>query len=188
MTIPLATRMVWLATGLILAARSLIGLAHPAYIDPVTTLDWAAVWSFSLGWILLALSILFIARLAPTREVSLVSTIVAIGALAAGAANAVEDGLGQRAWGTVYIIGSLTGWFGLLALAVVVARAGLRRLAFAVVTIFLGFALGSTGNVLAIIGASLAIGALGGLAVFPAWFATPDIALTTGSLEPTSDG
>lgn len=36
-------RLVWLATGLLWAARSLVGFANPDYSDPVTALDWIAI-------------------------------------------------------------------------------------------------------------------------------------------------
>jgi hypothetical protein len=174
-----AARVTWLLTGLVWAARSLIGLAHPAYRDPVTTLDHVAVWSFSLGWILLAASVLFIGRLAPTREVLIVSAIVAAGAVAAGIANGIEDGFGQRAWGTVYVIGSLTGFIGLLALVTVIARAGVPRLALAVAGMLLGLSLSGTENVLAVAAAVMLLLVFGALAASPEWFRSGQAATAT---------
>lgn len=38
------SRAIWLATGIAWAVRSLMGLADPDYVDPVTALDWSSVW------------------------------------------------------------------------------------------------------------------------------------------------
>ena len=50
------SRIVWLVTGATWAARSLLERADPDYWDPVTTLDWSAVWTFSAALLLLAAS------------------------------------------------------------------------------------------------------------------------------------
>jgi hypothetical protein len=165
-----AARVTWFLTGLVWAARSLIGLAHPDYWNAVTTLDYTAVWSSSLAWILLGLSVAFIGRLVATRVVLRIATVVAIGAMVAGVANGIEDGLGHRQWGTVYVIGSLTGFLGLLVLAAVIARAGLPRLAVAVVAMFLGIALTATENVFAVAAAVIVLLVFGALAASPEWF------------------
>jgi hypothetical protein len=169
---PLAARIVWLATGLTWAARSLVSLAEPDYWGPVTTLDYVAVWSFSLGWFLLAASVLWIGRIVPTRPILVASLVVAIGCAAAGIANGIEDGLGLKAWGTVYVAGSLVGLVGLLALAATVGRTGLHRLAVGLLLAFVAFPMGAYASVLAVAAAALVLGVYGSLAVVPGWWMT----------------
>lgn len=135
------SRAIWLVTGCAWAARSLLGFSQPNFTDPVTALDWLAVWSFTACWLLLAPSVILLARLTASRQVIAIACVVAVGALGAGVANAVEDGLGAKAWGNLYIVGSLTAWFGLLALAFVTNRAGHARLAKLCLALFVGFLL-----------------------------------------------
>ena len=136
-----ASRAVWLVTGSAWAARSLLGFTQPNFTSPVTALDWLAVWLFTACWLLLAPSVILLARLAASRQVMAIAGVVAVAALCAGVANAVEDGLGAKAWGTLYIVGSLTGWFGLLALAFATNRVGHARLAKLCLALFVGFLL-----------------------------------------------
>lgn len=157
-------RAVWLGTGLAWAGRSLLEFAHPEYWNPVTTLDWLAVWSFSACLLLLAPSLVWLGAVTESRPVITVAVVVAIAAVAAGVANAVEDGLGIKALGTVYVLGAMTVAFGLLALAAVVYRAGYRRLAGVVVVLFVGGVAFVAG------GGLLVLGTLGALAVTPMWF------------------
>ena len=137
----LLSRVVWLLTGLAWATRSAMEFASPDYSDPVTVLDWASIWVYSVAWLLLAPSVLLIARLAPTRSVVVVSLIASIGAIIAGSANAVEDGLGVSSMGTWYVIGFMTGWLALPVLAVALARAHRVRLAGLVLAVFGGILL-----------------------------------------------
>jgi hypothetical protein len=138
---PRAARIVWLVTGLVWAGRSLLELAGPDYWDPVTPLDHLAVYSFSAAWMLLAVSVLVLGRLVPRRGVVLTTTVVAVAAFLAGTANAIEDGLGLKTWGALYVVGSLTAWLGLLPLAYLLWRGGPTRLAIAPTLTFLGFAM-----------------------------------------------
>ena len=150
---------VWLLTGAAWAFRSLLELARPAYRDPVSLLDWTAVWSFSACWLLLGTSILLVGRLVPGRAVLIVAVVVALGGLVAGIANGIEDGLGIRAWGTVYVAGSLTALFGVGLLAAAVGAVGARTLAAWCVVLMFGlflFVVGGGVIVLAVF-AALAI-------------------------------
>jgi len=63
----MGSRTVWPVTGSIwaLRLRSLLELANPDYWDPVTALDWSAVWTFSAGGGLIILGALGIVALAP---------------------------------------------------------------------------------------------------------------------------
>jgi hypothetical protein len=160
-------RAVWLVTGLAWAGESLLQFAHPQYWDPLTTLDWLAVWSFSASWLLLAATTILLGRLTGTPQVLAVATVVAIGAVAAGVANAFEDGLGIKSLGTIYVLGSLTAAFGLLALAATIHSSGFTRLARLTLVLFLGAAAVMAG------GGLIVLGVLGALAVSPAWFIRP---------------
>jgi hypothetical protein len=117
-------------TGAAWAFRSLLEFASPQYYEPVTPLDWLAVLSYSVAFFLLAGSVTVLARLAPrTRFVRTAAAATVIGAVLAGAANLVEDGLDVQALGAAYVTGALLTLAGLLALAAALAVAGRRRLA-----------------------------------------------------------
>lgn len=164
----LLSRLVWVLTGLAWATRSAMEFASPDYWDPVTALDWASIWVYSIAWLLLAPSVLLIARLVATRSVVLVAVIASIGAVMAGSANAVEDGLGVSSMGTWYVIGFMTGWLALPVLAVTLARAHRVRLAGLVLAIFGGILLFNLG------GGLIVLGALGSLAIVPDWWTWRD--------------
>ena len=121
-------RLAWLVAGGLWAARSLIGFQNPEYWNPVTTLDFVSIWLFSACF--LALAMFLIARLAPVRAVYAIAAVVALTAVGAGIANGAEDGLDVRWAGTLYVLGSLTTFFGTLALGIaleVEQNAGGRR-------------------------------------------------------------
>jgi hypothetical protein len=157
-------RVVWLLTGLLWAATSLLGFAHPDYWDPVTPLDWSAVWLYSAAWLAVAPAVLLLGRLAASRQVMIVATVVAIGALVAGGSNAAEDGFGVSSMGTFYVLGFMTGGLALLPLATTFQRAGHSRLAGLSIALFVGVLLFTLG------GGLIILVALGSLAVAPQWF------------------
>jgi hypothetical protein len=142
----LAVRLTWLVTGLACAVSSLIQLAGPRYWDATTTLDYLAVYSYTAAWLSLAASVLLLGRVVGRRDVIVVSAVVAIAAVATGVANLIEDGLGIKTWGTVYVIGALATWLGLLPLAFLVWRDGPRGLSVAPALTFIGFAFVSVGG------------------------------------------
>ncbi len=160
-------RWIWLLTGVAWGSRALIGLAQPQYTDPVALLDWAAVWSYSLAWLLLAPSVLLLAQLTSARSAIVISLVCAGAAVVAGIANGLEDGLGFRQFGIPYVAGVLVAGFGLLALAAACARAGWSRLAALCVGLFVGILFISFG------GGLIVLGCLAAIALVPAWFVRP---------------
>jgi hypothetical protein len=141
---------VYLATGLVWTGRSLLEIvAHPDYWEPVTIIDWVAVWSYSLAFGLLALALPLLARDARAgRLVMFTSLTVGVAAALAAVGNVVEDAFEVAGASTVYVIGALGTLIGLLvfAAALLIARrpkaallAGLIAVGIATMTIGLGF-------------------------------------------------
>jgi hypothetical protein len=157
-------RIIWLATGLAWASRSLLSFADPAYVDPVTALDWAAVWLYSMAWLLTAASVLLIAHLVPTPGVRGSAGLVATASIVAGIANGLEDGLGWASTSSLYIVGVLAAWLGLIPFVVTLAQGHAARLAGVGVVMLVGIPLIDTG------GSVVVLVALGALAIRPAWF------------------
>jgi len=158
------SRIVWLVTGAAWATRSLLEFAHPDYWDPVTALDWSAVWLYSAAWLLMAPSVPLLGRLASSRRVMTVAAVIAIGALLAGGANAIEDGFGVKSLGTLYVVGFMTACLALLPLAATFRQARYSRLAGLSVGLFVGVMLFNVG------GGLIILVALGSIAVAPRWF------------------
>jgi hypothetical protein len=173
-------RVIWLATGIAWACRSLMSLADPDYLDPMTALDWGSVWLYSVAWLLMAPSVLLMGRLVPTRPILGCAAIVAIGAVLAGTANALEDGFGMGSLGTAYVVGVLLAWLGFVPLAVAFGLARALRLAGLCVVLVVAIPLINTG------GSILVLIALGALAMRPAWFATPGPTPARPAVSPPS--
>ena len=153
---------VYLALGLVWTGRSLLAvIADPQYYDPVTTIDWIAVWTYSLGFVLIAAAVPLLAREARAgRTLYAIAWIVAAGALLAAFANGMEDGVGIESWGSIYVVGSLTMLFGLIAVGAVLWRRQRPTHALVVVLWLAGFALHSAGlGVLVLVGSIVAINA-----------------------------
>jgi hypothetical protein len=155
----------WLLAGVLWAARTLIALAAPVYYDPVTALDWAAVWLTSAQWPMLGLSVILLGRLTASTPVRAVSILVALGAVLVGGGNANEDGFGVPIGGAFYIVGFFMTWLGLLPLAATLWRARYRRLAGLSLALLLAILLINVG------GGFVILGGLGALAAAPTWFA-----------------
>jgi hypothetical protein len=137
---------VYVLTGLVWTGRSVLEvLAHPDYWDPVTSLDWLAIWSYSLAFALLALTIPLLARDSRAgRLVDVTAVAVSLAAVLASVANVVEDAFAVTGASTLYVIGALGTLVGLVALC-----AGLwlgRRRASALVVLLI--LVGMTGMVL----------------------------------------
>lgn len=162
------SRMIWLLTGGAWAGGSLIAFADPDYWDPVTALDWSAVWLYSAALLLFAPSVLLLGRLASSRPVTTVAMVASIGALVAGLANALEDGFGVKALGTFYVVGFLTAGLAMLPLAATFRQARCSRLAALSVLLFFGVLTFTVG------GGLLILGGFGALAIAPSWFARPE--------------
>lgn len=173
----LAARLLWLATGCVWATRSLLEFAGPDYREPVTALDWTAVWAFSIALILLAPSVILLGRLAPSSKVTIAAVVVAAGALVAGLANGIEDGFGVEAGGVVYVVGFVVAWLGLAVLAVMFGIDGRARLVLLAAALVVGIALFTVG------GGLIVLAAFGSLAVAPGWFQA-----VAAAPEPTSGG
>jgi hypothetical protein len=150
----------YLALGLVVTFGSLLHLVgDPQYWDAVTTIDYMAVWSWSLGFVSLAIAVPLLVHGAQVgRPASTASWVVAAGSTAAAIANALEDGFALKALGTLYVVGSVTVLVAMLALIIMLARAGRPRTATVIGLWFGGLALNTTGlGVVALVGSVLAI-------------------------------
>jgi len=127
--LPIHARALWFAAGVTWAVRSLMVFAHPAYTDPVSPLDWFAVWSFSVAFLLIGLAIVTSPALTPTRASRRTALVVALAAAVAGIANALEDGLGVEKMFTVFAISALIALYGPFLVAVIIAIGQRYRLA-----------------------------------------------------------
>lgn len=172
---PVTTRLAWLLAGLAWAGRSLLEFARPDYYEPVTLGDWLAVASFSMAWLLSAIAVLLLSREVGYRVVRILGWVFAIAAIVTGLANAVEDALGQSWGGMPYVVGFFIAWLTLVPLAVVIWRAGSRRMAILPVALFASIALFNSGGGLIILAVAMAF------AVAPHWFRSGESAdMTTG--------
>lgn len=142
----------------------MIDFTDANYLEPTTTLDWIALWSWSTASVSLGVSVLLLARLAPSRLVMGVAIVIAAGGLVAGVANALEDGYGMTEMGIFYIIGFAALWLGLLGLAMSFLQSGSARLAALSVALFVGVTLFPVG------GAFVILLALCAVTVAPPWF------------------
>lgn len=153
---------VYLALGLVWTGRSLLAvIADPQYYDPVTTIDWIAVWTSSLGFVLFAAAVPLLAREAHAgRMLPGIAWIVAAGALLAALANGMEDGVGIESWGSLYVVGSLTTVFGLIGAGAVLWSRQRPTHALVVVLWLAGLVMHSAGfGVLVLVGSIIAINA-----------------------------
>lgn len=168
----MTTRAAWLLAGIAWAVRSLLELARPTYYDPVSLLDWAAVISFSLAWLLSALAVLPLCRDVGTRPVRAIGLVFAIAAVVAGVANLAEDALGQSWGGVPYIVGFLVAWLSLIPLAVSSWVSRARRAALLPVALFGAIALFNAGGGLLILVVAAAFNVAG------PWFLRPSTVTT----------
>ncbi len=107
-------------------------LVHPDYWDPVTAADFFAVYAYSAAWLLTAAALLTlreVARQALARSSSAI-LVVAAACAVAGVANGVEDGLGLKGFGLLYVIGVLVSGFGMFVIAAMFWPSPARRLTF----------------------------------------------------------
>lgn len=111
-----------MGTGAVWAARIWIMTMDPTYWSPASTLDYAAVALYSAGLITLAMC-MWRLRVVHTPAVSRGGAAAALGLGTAGIANLVEDGLGLKPFGAVYVAGVLIGTFALIPLGIGLARA-----------------------------------------------------------------
>jgi hypothetical protein len=131
---------VYVLTGLVWTGRSLLEvLAHPDYWVPVTSLDWLAIWSFSLAFALLALAVPLLARDSRSgRSVDVAAVAVSLAAALASVANVVEDAFAVTGASTFYVIGALGTLVGLIALCAGLWSGSRRASALVVLLILVG--------------------------------------------------
>lgn len=148
-----------LAVGLTWAFRSILKLAQPNYVEPVSGLDWIAVVSFSVALALLAAAAWLIAELSGrTRSVVAAAALVAIGSVVAAVANLIEDGLGLKAFGEVFAYGLFGVLAGMMGLVVTLALGRRYLLAALSVATFAGLIMsGEAGGGLLILAAWLVV-------------------------------
>ncbi|MEX0749742.1 MAG: hypothetical protein WD359_02955, partial [Dehalococcoidia bacterium] len=109
-------------------------------------LDWSAVFGYSAAWILTAPSVLAIGRIAGGRTVMIVAWVAAAAAVVVGLVNAIADGLGMDALGTIYVVSFLLALMALIPLAATVFRAKLKRVAGLCVALIIGIGLFPVGG------------------------------------------
>ena len=128
-----------LIAGGAVAVRSAIGLQDPGYWNPVTPLDYAAVWWHSaalLGSAGVAWLVAWLAR--PDRRSAVAAALGGASLVVAAVANGFEDGLGLKVLGSVYVLGNIVGGFAMIGLVATLAALGARPLALVALAAFLG--------------------------------------------------
>jgi hypothetical protein len=149
----------YLATGLAWTGVSLLEIvAHPHYWEPVTIVDWIAVWTYTLAFVLTALTVPLIARDARAgRAVGVVAAIAGGAAALAAIGNVFEDAFDQSAWSKAYVAGALGTLLAMVGLAALLALRHRPRSALAVALILVGLAVQSAGlGWVALVGGAIA--------------------------------
>lgn len=136
------TSILFVAMGATWTIRSLQEVVtHPGYWNPQTVGDWFAVWSYSLALMLLAPSVVLLARSARAgRPVEILGWVVAGAALLDAVGNTVEDAIGISTFSTMYVVGAFGLLIGLIGLAL--ALTAQRRLRHGAVAILWAVGLG----------------------------------------------
>ena len=118
--------------GIAFAVRGVIALGDPDFWNAVSAFDYAAVWTHSLALLLIAPALIILVHQARAgRAAIVVASIMAAGAVLCAVANGIEDGLHRKDFGTLYVLGAIPFYYGMLVLAVLLGL-GTRK-AFAVV-------------------------------------------------------
>lgn len=120
-------------TGVTWAVSSIQAiLFHPDYWDPITAADFFAVYAYSAAWLLTAASLLALREVARPALAGSSSTILIVATACAvtGIANGVEDGLGLKGFGPLYVIGVVISGFGMFVIAAMFWPSPARRLTF----------------------------------------------------------
>jgi hypothetical protein len=143
-------------TGVTWTIRSLQAvLFDPEYWDPVTSADYFAVYSYSAAFLLTSASLLILREtVRPAPDLSAAILVVAGACVVTGVANAIEDALGLRGFGSLYVIGILVAGLGTFVIAAMLRATPARALTFVP-------ALGGLAMVLMTVG--------GGVLGLPAW-------------------
>ncbi|MEO8461772.1 MAG: hypothetical protein ABI555_01050 [Chloroflexota bacterium] len=157
----IGTRATWALAGIAWAVSGLLFFSDADIWDPTRLVDFAAIWAYSVAWVLLAPAVILLARIGTSRARA-VAAVCATGCLATGIANGVEDGLGVAWAGTIYVVGFFVGMLALLRLATTLWQTGFRRLAAIVVALFLGIFSLKFGGGFLLFGAMAALAAVPG--------------------------
>ena len=157
---------VWIACGIAWAFRSVLELYAPEYYDPVSTIDYAAVFGYTAALILSGPAVLLLARLARSTPTLIAATTVAIAAIVAGVANTLEDALdvGWMTW--VYLGAILALVAASIALTVTLAVERRFRLAAVLAVLTIGICTAFT----VLLGGLLILGAFVAVSAKPTWF------------------
>lgn len=113
-----------LAAGLAWLVRAIIGVYQPDYWSPRTPLDYAAVVGTSAALILTAVGVwgFYLHHPAPPSRAQTVwrvsVLVICISAFTVGVSNFVEDALGVKGLGMVWVVGILALTAGLLSAGV----------------------------------------------------------------------
>jgi hypothetical protein len=112
------------------AVRSVITTFGPEYMQPVTAIDFASIWTYSAALGISAVVAWMLAWLGRADRATLWAGVATGSAFAIAAlANGLEDGLGASSLGMVYVVGVLAACIGAIALAVTLRAAGMPMLA-----------------------------------------------------------
>jgi hypothetical protein len=124
-----------IVVGVAFGVWGVISLQDPDYWEPVTLLDHASIWTYSLAFVLAGPALIILVRQARAGEgATAVAWIMAAAAVLTGVANAIEDGFDQEAFGVLYLAGVTPFFLGQILLAILLGL-GERR-AFALVPMF----------------------------------------------------
>lgn len=134
-----------------------IATQGPEYWDAVTALDYAAVWTYSLALLMSAPALVILVRQAHAgRAATIVAWLMAVAAVATSMANAIEDGLHLKAFSTLYIVGAVPLFYGLLLLALLLGMGARKRFALIPLLMFVGTLANASGGGI-LIGATWAV-------------------------------
>jgi hypothetical protein len=147
----LLERTVFALVGVLWGMRSLQAFTDPNFTDPGTVADWWAVVSWSLCFALLPAGLALLVRLSQRggRASHVLLVIAALGGVTAAIANAIEDGMGVDAAGSVYFVSVSLMMLAMIALAGVLLAGRPRWPGVVVLSTLIGmFNLESGGGVL----------------------------------------
>lgn len=110
-------------TGALWIAVAAMGLAQPQYWVPVAAIDYAAMALFSAAMLGLGTSVWLLPTGGAARTAA---RVVVAAAVTNGIANLLEDGVGLKEFGGLWVVSILTLYVSLLVLALLSFRAGMR--------------------------------------------------------------
>lgn len=129
----------FIVVGVAFAAYGVILLNGPTYWNPATVLDHASIWTYSLAYVLAGPAFVVLVRQAEGGAgARALAWFLAVAAVLTGVANAIEDGFGQDAFGTLYLVGVTSFFLGQIVLAILLAIGDRRRYALVPLLTFAG--------------------------------------------------